>query len=153
MEEFHMSRNDLEKLININKPVVCEECNRKMVYVHGGMYRCEKCGNEALDDFGKVKTFLEANGPASAFVISVATGVEREVIETFLRQGRVEIPDGSKYYIRCERCGCDIRFGRFCSECVQELAGGIKSLLLAEMGERPKKEYLSGRMHFLNRVR
>ena len=75
MEELAMSRNELERMINISKPVVCECCNGKMVYVHGGMYRCEKCGNEDLDDFGKVKTFLDANGLASAFVISVATGV------------------------------------------------------------------------------
>ncbi len=148
-----MDGKDLEKLIISNKPVVCELCKGKMYYVHGGLYRCDKCGHEVLDDFGKVKTFIELNGPSPALTISAATGVATEIIELFLKQGRVEIPDGSKYYIKCERCGCSIRFGRFCPECVQELAGGIKSVFCAEMGERPKREDMSGKMHFLNRAR
>ena len=153
MEELDMDRNELEKLIISNKPVVCELCKGKMYYVHGGLYRCDKCGHEVLDDFGKVKTFIELNGPSPALIISAATGVATEIIELFLKQGRVEIPDGSKYYIKCERCGCSIRFGRFCPEYVQELAGGIKSVFCAEMGERPKREDMSGKMHFLNRAR
>lgn len=153
-ENKHMNGRDLEELIVANKPVVCEKCNGKMFYVHGGLYRCEKCGHEILDDFGKVKQFLESNGPTSVFAISQATGVDMEIIEIFLRQGRVEIPEGSKYYISCEKCGCSIRYGRFCPECVRELAGGIKSAFLADMGERPKHDNsMHGKVHFLNRVR
>lgn len=148
-----MEERNLEKLIISNKPVECELCKGKMYYVHSGMYRCKKCGHEVLDDFGKVRNFLESNGPAPALTISAATGVSTEIIEAFLRQGRVEIPDGSKYYISCERCGCSIRFGRFCPECVRELAGGIKSAFCAEMGERPTRENMSGKMHFLDRGR
>ena len=148
-----MDRNELEKLIISNKPVVCEVCKGKMYYVNGGLYRCEKCEHEVIDDFGKVRTFIESNGSAPALTISAATGVSTEVIEAFLKQGRVEIPDGSKYYIKCERCGCSIRYGRFCPECVQELAGGIKNVFCAEMGERPKREDMSGKIHFLNKVR
>lgn len=85
-------------------------------------------------------------------IISKATEVSTEVIEIFLRQGRVEIPEGSKYYISCEKCGCSIRYGRFCPECVSELAGGIKSLFYADMGEKPKHDNsMYGKMHFLNR--
>lgn len=147
-----MDGKELEKLIIANKPVVCEKCKGKMYYVHSGLYRCEKCGHEILDDFGKVKQFLELNGPTPVLAISHATGVDMEIIEMFLRQGRVEIPEGSKYYISCEKCGCSIRYGRFCTECVRELAGGIKALLFADMGERPKQDNgMCGKMHFLNR--
>lgn len=147
-----MERKDLEKLIIDNKPVQCEKCKGKMFYVHSGMYKCNDCGYEVLDDFGKVKQFLEANGPMPVMIISKATEVSTEVIEIFLRQGRVEIPEGSKYYISCEKCGCSIRYGRFCPECVRELAGGIKSLFYADMGEKPKHDNsMYGKMHFLNR--
>ena len=146
--------NDLEKLIIGNKPVHCSMCNGKMFYVGGGRYRCEKCGSETLDDFGKVKQFLEENGPSPALVVARATGVKPEIIEIFLKKGRVEIPEGSTYYLSCEKCGCSIRYGRYCPDCVRELAGGIRAVFNEEMGEKPKFESnpdMRGRMHFLNR--
>lgn len=148
-----MNRDELEKIIIDNKPVKCEMCNGKVFYVNSGMYRCEQCGYEMYDDFGKVRNYWEVNGPAPALIISEATGVSTELIEGFLRQGRVEIPDGSKYYIKCEKCGCSIRFGRFCPDCVRELAGGIRSVLCADIGEKPKRVDMSGKMHYLNRAR
>ncbi len=149
-----MDRKDLERLMINNKPIICEKCSKKMYYVHSGMYRCNACGHEVLDDYGKVKQFLELNGPMPIMTISYATEVRPEIIELFLRQGRVEIPDGSKYYISCEKCGCSIRFGRFCPECVRELAGGIMNAFCSEIGERPKRNNgMQGRMHFLNRAR
>lgn len=144
---------DVERLMIDRKPVKCDKCSGKVFHIGGGVYHCESCGADILDDFGKIKRFLDENGPTPILIISQYTGVSTEIIEAFLRQGRVEIPDGSKYYISCERCGCSIRFGRFCPECVQELAGGIKSVFCAEMGERPKREDMSGKMHFLNRGR
>ena len=97
------NRNYLEKLIVDNKPVQCTKCNGKMKYLQGGMYQCMECGYESLDDFGKVKQFLNENGPTSALIISKATGVNAEIVEMFLKQGRLEIPENSKYYIKCEK--------------------------------------------------
>ena len=85
-----MDRNELEKLIISNKPVVCEVCKGKMYYVHGGLYRCDKCGHEVLDDFGKIKTFIELNGPSPALTISAAIGVSTEIIELFLGTGQLK---------------------------------------------------------------
>lgn len=147
-----MDRKDLEKLIIDNKPVVCDRCKGKMFYVNGGLYRCGSCGYEVLDDFGKVKKFLDEHGAMSVMEISQATGVSVDIITMFLKQGRVEIPEGSKYYISCEKCGCSIRYGRFCPECVRNLAGGIRGMFCEDMGEKPKFDNnMRGKMHFLNR--
>lgn len=144
-------KNDLEKLIIGNKPVECELCGGKMFYLGGGKYKCKSCGYETLDDFGKVKEFLEANGPSPAMAVSRATGVRSDVIEIFLKKGRVEIPEGSKYFLNCERCGCSIRYGRYCPECVKELAGDIQAVFSEDVGEKPKFEVnpdMRGKMHF-----
>lgn len=147
-----MSKLDYENIVIENKPVVCECCKGKMLYVHSGMYRCNICGHEVLDNFGKVKRFLEENGPMPVLAISQATGVNMETIEYFLRKGRVEIPDGSRFYIKCEKCGCNIRYGRFCPDCIRELAGGIMNLFYEDIGEKPKSMgTVHGKMHFLNR--
>jgi len=148
MQQFRVT---FEKLIVDNKPVQCTVCKGKMFYVDSGRYECRACGHEELDDFGKVKQFLEENGPTPVLQIAYATGVTAEIIELFLKKGRLEIPEGSKYYLHCERCGCSIRYGRYCPSCVQELVGGIKNLFCEEMGEKPKSGEMSGKMHFLNR--
>lgn len=147
------NKMDLEKLLIRNKPVKCKLCGGKMFYSSGGRYRCQECSYEELDDFGKVKNYLEENGIAPAVVVSRATGVEQEIIDLFLKKGRIEIPEGSNYYLKCEKCGCSIRYGRYCPQCVKSMAGGIKGAFLEEMGERPKYELnpeMQGKMHFLN---
>lgn len=152
MEDREMA--DLYKLLAKNKPVRCERCDGKMSYVFSGKYKCSVCGYETLDDFGKIKEFLEEYGPSSAAVISRATGVHSDVIEMLLKKGKVEIPEGSDYYLKCEKCGCSIRYGRYCPSCVKGIAGGIKTAFHEEVGERPKYEVsseMSGKMHFLNR--
>lgn len=137
----------LEKLIIENKPIKCGECGNRVSYVSGGKYQCEVCGHEELDDFGKVKEYLDENGPTPALIIAKATGVRPEVIEMFLKKGRLEIPEGSKYYLECEKCGCSIRYGRFCPTCMKTLTGDKYCLFSEDAGEKPKHD-MSGKMHF-----
>ncbi len=142
--------DELEKIFIMNKPIRCT-CGGKIFHLGGGKYKCEKCDEIIYDDFGKVKQFLEENGPMSILGISVATGVSTEVIEYLLKDGRVEIMEGSKYYLQCSRCGCSIRSGRFCVECATELSKGVQTILYNEIGEKPKTDKPTGKMHFLNR--
>lgn len=107
-----------------------------------------------MDDYGKVKQFLEENGPSPALVVSRATGVKPEIIKLFLIKGRVEIPEGSQYYLKCEKCACSIRYGRYCPQCVKEMAGSIQAVFNEEVGERPKHELnpeMQGKMHYFDR--
>ena len=143
----------LEKLIKEKKIVKCEICGGKMVPIKSGRYRCDTCGNIAVDDFGKIKDFLELNGPTPITVIAMATGVETDVIELYLKKGKVEVTEGSKWYLECEKCGCSIRYGRYCPDCARQLAGGIRTVFHEEVGEKPKIEQnieMKGKMHFLN---
>lgn len=145
---------ELEKLVQQRKMEKCELCHNKMKYEGGGRYRCVYCGMEVLDDFGKLRQFLEENGPTPEAIISQATGVSMDKIDSFLRKGRVEIPDGEKYYLNCERCGCDIRYGRYCPECATMEMRDNFNASYQDVGERPKQRYnpeMAGRMHFINR--
>lgn len=145
---------DLEKLLIGNKPTNCEACGGKMFYTGCGQYRCEDCGEEVLDFYGRVRKFLEDNGQAPKLVIAKETGGPAEIVETFFRDGKVGLPKNSKYYLECAKCGCSIRAGRYCPACVKELAGGIKAIYDQEREERllvaPNPE-MEGKMRFLNR--
>ncbi|MBP3611084.1 MAG: hypothetical protein J6J42_12215 [Lachnospiraceae bacterium] len=144
----------IEKALIASKPLNCELCGERVYYLDGGQYQCRKCGNIMLDDFGKVKAYIDKNGPSPAMAISSATGVSTEVIEVFLRKGRLEIPEGSRYYVKCERCHCSIRYGRFCPDCVKDTAVEIKAVFADEVGEKPKYEWnpdMAGRIRFVDR--
>ncbi len=134
----------------INQNIQCKHCGGKLTYLYSGTYKCDDCGLEDMDDFGKIKKYIEENGPSPGIIISRATGVSMSVINDYLRQGRVEIPDGSPHYIKCEKCGTDIRYGRFCPSCAGELAGEIKKAFYNEaVGEKPKE--IKGKMRFFDR--
>jgi len=120
-------------------------CGGKLCYSGGGRYKCPVCGKEDFDDLGKVRKFLDENGPAPIIAISQATGVDKEVIEFFnknkqIRMSQVKLldekPEDAMSYVRknvdnnnikCARCGKDIQSGRYCLMCIKNLASGLKS--------------------------
>ena len=144
----------IEKALIERKPLRCELCDEKVYYMDSGRYQCRSCNHIMFDDFGKVKAYLEEHGPSHAVAISSATGVSMEIIDVFLRKGRLEIPEGSKYYIQCQKCGCSIRYGRFCPDCIKETANGIRAICAEDEGEKPKFDInpdRQGKIHFMNR--
>ena len=130
------------------KPSKCSKCGGALSYKGLGEYVCCSCENIERDDFGKVRHFIEVNGPSTAMVINEGTGVPISKINAYLRQGRVEIPDGSGIYINCERCGTAIRYGRFCQQCAAEMSKQVKGY---DMGERPKNN--TSEMRFFGKNR
>ena len=122
---------------------VCPNCDILMKYKHGGLFVCEKCGAEQLNDFGKVKKYLNEHGPTNAIELAANTGVRRSRIGEFLRLGKVEIPEGSATFIHCKSCGTAIRFGNYCANCVH-----TKNIQGAYIGDTPKK--VPEKMRFLD---
>lgn len=137
----------LEQVVIRKNMENCPECGGRLKYKYSGIYECEECHTEIYDDFGKVKKFVEENGPSPANVISENTGVSMNTINRFLRKGRVEIPEGSGFYITCEVCNAPIRFGRICMECASKNLGERKGYLMDEAGERVKGK--TEKMHYL----
>ena len=75
---------ELEKLVEQKKVEKCELCHNRMQYVGGGKYRCSFCGMEILDDFGKIKYFLEQNGPTPQAIIAQQTGISLDKIDSYV---------------------------------------------------------------------
>lgn len=80
-EERHLSDDSM---------LICNKCHTIMNYKYSGIFSCPNCGREQLDDFGKVKKYLQTYGPANALVISSMTGVSRSKINEMLREERLE---------------------------------------------------------------
>ena len=154
MESLNKKEKTNQKAIIYETAKFCPACGEKMQYIYGERFECRKCGCIELSDFGKVKEFLDLMGPQPGIIISEKTGVKMEYINELLRQGRIEIPDGSDIYIQCQKCGTDIRYGRYCPECMMRLAKDVgHALWMPEVGEKPtNKRAKSGKMHILGKT-
>ncbi len=151
-----MDKKEQEKFVKEfieRKPTRCSKCRGRLRYSGAGRYEGFDCGHEEIDDFGKVKEFIDENGACPAIIISECTGVPEEIINGMLRQGRLEIPDGSSMYITCEKCGCSIRYGRFCPDCIRNRTNTLKNVFFnPEVGEKPHHQLKQqeGKMRFFN---
>ena len=87
-------------------------------------------------------------------VIADETGVPMKHLNLMMREGRVEIPDGSGIYIKCEKCGTDIRYGRYCPDCIKKLSNDLnKAMWNPNVGEKPTvKSEMTGKMHIQSKI-
>ncbi len=142
--------NAYEKFLE-RRPIMCPECGGKILMIEDGKYKCEECKKEILDDYGKVRKFLNENGPTPEYEVSQKTGVDQQVVHLFLRKGRLEIPNNSRIFIKCKKCGCSIRYGSYCMDCMKQTVGALAAAFHEDAGERPTNEphREEGRMHFV----
>ena len=99
----------------------CKRCKRLFEYYGFGHYYCPECAKLDAAIFDKVRDFLYNNGVHNMQEISDGTGVSVEQIETYLREGRLEIPANCDAFIRCESCGTKMRSGRYCPTCAAKI--------------------------------
>ena len=140
--------NHLQKVYTSTK---CPKCGTAYEDGNSRMYTCPNCGFEEPTTFGIVRTYLEEHGNRSAIEISRDTKIPVQEINSFLRQGRLEIPEESDVFIDCKRCGISIRYGKFCPACAEALAKELKEAFdITTVGPVPKS--LQGKMHSLNQA-
>lgn len=108
-------------------PRVCKECGGVMIFKGVGEYHCEDCGAVEYDDYGKVRMYIEEHKGATAADIENAIGVSQRVVRRLLKDGRLEIAEGSKVYLRCELCGKQIRSGQYCPECEMKVHRNLEA--------------------------
>ena len=136
----------------------CAECGGERRYAGLGELRCVECGNVQLNDYGRVRAYLEAHPGAMQSEVSRATGVSTNRIRQLLVEERIEISANSNIFLNCEMCGMPIRSGSRCPKCEEryqremalekkaERVGSIKSGHMA--GD---KMNASGEMRFLKK--
>ena len=100
-----------------NRPIYCSKCGEIMIFQGVGEYKCEGCRNVELDDYGKVRAYIENHKGATAAELEKETGVKQKSIRQMLRESKIEVSSDSKVFMKCELCGKDIRSGRFCPKC------------------------------------
>ncbi|KAB1440135.1 hypothetical protein [Candidatus Galacturonibacter soehngenii] len=133
-------------------PSRCPICGADYKQIVPELVKCPSCGFEEKSTFGIVKEYIEKNGITTMSVVSKECGVPIRKIDNFLRSGQLEIPEGSDIFIKCKKCGVDIRFGKYCKECATELIRDLSNAIEikeSEIGDIPRK--LEGKMRYINK--
>lgn len=136
----------------MGEPKVCSRCGRMFTYLGFGHFYCPVCKEKDAEDFTRVKEYIYENGVAPALEVSEKTGVSLKIIEQYLREGRLEIPECSPIFIKCEMCAVDIRSGRLCPSCATTLSNAMRIEMNFDddqIGEIPKK--MEGKMRYLGK--
>lgn len=132
MDNNESAKMEALGICNYNRPYVCKACGGLMIFRGVGEYQCEDCFDVDFDDYGKARIYIEQHPGATASDISDNTGVTQRSIRQMLKDGKLEVAADSKIFIKCEICGIDIRYGRFCDKCEAEYHRGIEQRKRAE---------------------
>ena len=120
---------DIQEIISsYHVPNSCAQCEGTMEYKGVGEYQCENCGYIDYDDYGKVRNYLEKHKGATSSEVETATGVPQRSIRRMLKEGRLEVAEGSKVFLQCEICGVKIKSGRFCTGCEKEYRNNLEEM-------------------------
>lgn len=125
-----------------NEISTCARCGKIFSYTGIGICICQKCKELDEEEFNKVKSYIYDNPYATVKETTLATDVKIRRINSFVRDGRLTIPDCSPIFVSCENCGTNIRFGRLCRECANSLSNELKKEMNIEewqIGDRPRK--------------
>lgn len=129
----------------------CKRCKKIFQHVAGPSI-CPRCKEKEEEMFQTVKTYLRENPGATISVISEETQVPVQLIDSFLRQGRLEVTPDSAIALSCEGCGTRIYTGRFCSKChsglIGDLAGAAKEITASRQPQQETKKQ-GEKMRFL----
>lgn len=107
----------------------CKSCGKIFNALSSNDRICPVCKQADVDNFKKVKEYLYKNRGANIPTVSEATGVAQKDIVRYLREDRLEVADLSEIGIPCERCGTNIKSGRFCPSCLSEMNRDFSSAI------------------------
>jgi len=100
----------------------CPKCNGLFVQTQLRTV-CDKCFKEEENAYETVYQFLRKreNRKAELDVVVEATGVSKELILKFIRQGRIMLSNFPNLGYPCEKCGKTIREERLCNDCKNDI--------------------------------
>ncbi|MCR4787089.1 MAG: hypothetical protein K5888_00740 [Lachnospiraceae bacterium] len=131
------------RLLKRNRITKCSVCGGNVRQVRSGEFVCVECGNTDLDDFGKVRQYLNENGPQTKEKIILETGVTRDVVNAFLEEQRLEVAPLSAKKLNCLVCGKEISSGTICSFCLRRTDGGMQGHAVnTDKGSEGKMRYM-----------
>ena len=120
----------------------CPRCGRLFNKIHSPV--CQACEKREEEQFKVLREYIEEEPLATITEVSDATGVPTKRILRYIREGRLQVPEGMIPDVRCTQCGVPITEGSFCTTCARKLAKDMTEVYAGaptvEEATAPKKE-------------
>lgn len=128
-------------MVNVGEILNCPECGKVFVQTATRMV-CDSCYREDLKKLDKVLNFLKkrTNREASLEEVEEGTGIAIEIIERFIKTGKIRINSFPNLTYPCKQCGAGIREGSLCAVCLDNLSGKVQRSEAAIRAEEEVKE-------------
>lgn len=108
--------------------IKCPRCGEVYHKPEFGSYRCLKCGFYEKIEPGLVRSCYEqAGGVATKKEVTDYTGITENRLEKVHKELKKELDKLEQDKHSCNKCGKTIMYGRYCEQCKQKLANGIKT--------------------------
>lgn len=138
-----------ETTLTLSKPGLCLRCRKEYTYAGLGKYICEKCGDVFLDEYGKVREFVDEYGSAYSILdISLKTGVPKKYIDIFIKEGRFDKVNRVR---RCKKCGDIIETGDLCRQCMLKELKNASTDDKVKITSMVRQDNLQGEMHYFDK--
>ncbi len=98
---------------------ICTNCNMPFNQVRNEE-QCPACAASGDATFRRIKEYLYEHQGASASELVSVLGVSMRQIRQFLREDRLEVVGDGYSGLRCDKCGVNIKTGRYCESCGRE---------------------------------
>lgn len=110
----------------------CRKCGKMFNYMDGPRI-CQGCKAAIEKKFQEVKDFVRDNRTASVAEICEQCDVESKQVQQWIREERLIFADDSPVKISCEKCGAQIKTGRYCDKCKKDTMNNLTAA-----GRRPE---------------
>lgn len=117
----------------------CRGCGRIFNYVAGPIL-CQVCREKMEAKFQEVKEYIRCNPGVGISEVAEACEVEISQIHQWLREDRLELTEASPIRLACESCGTQIRSGRYCEHCKNNITSGFKNILHSNRPKEPEQK-------------
>ena len=115
--------------------VCCTRC--KKIFNGFGVGLCLECQDYVEECYDKVYRYVSTHPGASSSDASKATGVEEDLICSFIKTGRL-VCQGLN--VSCAQCGKEISGGTYCERCTALLRQGLTGNIVETKGTEKVSE-------------
>ena len=123
----------------------CPKCGKIFHFINNSI--CDSCIKNEQEIYEKVRLHLKDRPGLSLMDLSNETGVSSKKILKYIKEGRLELLNPEA---ECEKCSKKIKKGRFCQDCMDNLA---KSTFEAVAKFKSESKASKGQKMFTDRGR
>lgn len=133
--------------------VACASCGKLFNYIRGARV-CQACQKKLDEKFQEVKKYVRENPNIAMNELCEAMEVSHAQVKRWVREERLVFSDDSPIGLPCEGCGMNIKTGRFCNSCKNNLTNDFRQAAgmnaNAKENVRKVREGKDNRMRFLD---